>query len=207
MSNFNSDLEKAGILSEYLDFIYKSKKLNFKRIDDFDKQLQGIDLILYHDSNEYFVDEKAQLDYINSDLPTFTFEFSFLKNNVLKKGWLFDNSKCTDYYFLITGIFLKDGKNKLESPEDIDKLKITSVDRQKLIEHLSSVNLSKDKLLKYASDIRKTNSFYKNSIPELKPNKEGLIYFTKHKSEKPINLQLRLQYLIDNDIAKKFHYV
>lgn len=207
MPSFNSDLEQESILSKYLDNIYKEKGLDFERIFDLDRQHQGIDIIMLIESDEYFIDEKAQLHYINTDLPTFTFELSYLKNDTLKEGWLFDTKKLTQYYFLVTGIFLKTGKNKLSNPDDIDKIKITSVNRAKLIENLSSMNLDKEKLLQYDSELRKKESFGKNNIPELNPRLEGLIYFTKHLIEKPINLQLRLEYLIKTEVAKKFHYV
>lgn len=206
MPSFNSDLSQEAILSEYLDNLYKEKKIDFQRIFDLDKQHQGIDLVIQHNSVDYFIDEKAQLHYLNKDLPTFTFELSYLKNNKLKEGWLFDNKKLTHYYFLITGIFLKKGKSKLINADDIDKLKITSVNRVNLIEYLTSIGLEKTKLLEYDLKLRENNSFGKNIIPELKPQSEGLIFFTEHLIEKPINLQLRLAYLIENKIAKKFYY-
>jgi hypothetical protein len=207
MPSFKSDLNQETLLSEYLDNLYRGKKIDFQRVFDLDKQHQGIDIVIQHNSVDYFIDEKAQLHYLNKDLPTFTFELSYLKNNKLKDGWLFADNKLTQYYFLITGIFLKKGKSKLLNADDIDKLKITSVNKIKLIEHLTSIGLEKSKLLEYDLKLRESNSFGKNKISELNPQSEGLIFFTKHLIEKPINLQLKLAYLIENKIAKKFHYV
>lgn len=207
MPNFKSDLNQETILSKYLDGVYHGKKFDFERIADLNKQHLGIDLIMVIESNQYLIDEKAQLHYINKDLPTFTFELSYLKRGQLKEGWLFDDKKQTQYYFLITGIFLKNGKNKLATPDDIAKVKITSVNRHKLIKHLASINLNKEKLFQYDADLRAQKSYGKNHISELNSNSEGLIYFTKHLNEKPLNLQLRLNYLIENNLAKKFNYV
>jgi len=207
MSSFKSDLSQEQILSTYLDKLYAQKNLTFERISDLDRQHQGIDVVMTVNSQEYVIDEKAQLHYINSDLPTFTFELSYLKKSVLKEGWLFDPKKQTDYYFLITSIFLKNNKTALESDNDIETLKITSVNRKKLIQHLSVLGLNKRRLFDYDSDFRKKKSFSKNVISELKPSLEGLIYFTQHLPEKPMNLQLRLNYLIEKGVAKKFHYV
>lgn len=207
MPSFESDLSQEQILSEYLDNIYKEKENDFYRVFDLDRQHQGIDIVMKVGEDEYFIDEKAQLHYINKDLPTFTFELSYLKNKSLKAGWLFDKTKLTNYYFLITGIILKKGKSKLLISSDIEKLKITSVNRAKLIEYLSHINLDKEKLLEYDANIRKNGSFGKNIIDELKPKSEGLIYFTKHLAEKPINIQLRLNFLIENKVAKKFYYL
>ena len=103
MPNFKSDLEQEKILAKYLDSTYSEKKIEFERIFDLDKQHQGIDLKIFVNSNKYLVDEKAQLHYINLDLPTFTFELSYLKNTDFKEGWLFDVKKRTQYYFLVTG--------------------------------------------------------------------------------------------------------
>jgi hypothetical protein len=207
MANFESDLSQEIILSKYLDQLYKSKNLEFERIFDLDRQHQGIDILIQVNSVEYSIDEKAQLHYINKDLPTFTFELSYLKDHKLKNGWLLDDNKLTEYYFLITGIFLKTNKKILQNVEDIDKLKVTSVNRKKLIEHLATIGLKKETLLDYDSKIREENTFGKIIITELDSKKEGLIYFTEHLNEKPINIQLRLQYLIENNIAKKFNYV
>ena len=78
-------------MSRYLDSIYREKEIVF----DLNQQYQGIDVKVFHDSTEYLVDEKTQLHYINSDLPTFTFELSYIKDNILKEGCLFDIKKHT----------------------------------------------------------------------------------------------------------------
>ena len=206
MSAFETDLNQEQILSAYLDGVYKVKKIAFERIFDIEKQHQGIDLIIKYNSTKYYVDEKAQLHYLNKDLPTFTFELSYLnKNKKLKEGWLFDKNKLTQYYFLITGIFLKNNKKRLTSPEEIEKLKIISVQREKLIAHLNGIGLTKAKLQQYDADFRKNRSYNKNPIAELDKKREGLIFYSKQLTEKPVNLQLRLKYLIDKNIAKEFH--
>ena len=207
MSKFQSDLAQEEILSKYLDKIYKEKKIEFERIFDLDLQHQGIDLKIFVNSNQYLIDEKAQLHYINSELPTFTFELSYMKNNILKNGWLFDENKKTEYYFLITGIYLKENKTKLKTSDDIKKLKITSVNRNKMIQHLDSLGLNISTLQKYDNHFRMNNSYGKNEITELDKYSEGLIYFSEQLVEKPINIQLRLEYLIQSEVAKKFHYV
>lgn len=205
MSTFKLDLNKEHILSEYLDRLYKSKKIMFERIDDINKQHQGIDVIIQHKAKDYFIDEKSQLHYLNKDLPTFTFELSYLnKNGKLKEGWLFDAHKLTQYYFLVTGIFLKENKTELTDLQDIQSLKITSVNRKKLIKLIEALGLSKYNLNAYDNDLRTQDSYGKNTIPELN-KKNGLIYFTEHLAEKPMNLQLKLSYLIGCGVAKKFY--
>ena len=206
MSSFRSDLAQEKILAEYLDTIYAKKELDFKRTNDLDLQLQGVDIIINFNEKEYLIDEKAQLHYLNADLPTFTFELSYLKNGILKDGWLFDPSKNTHYYFLISGIFLKDDKEELSHADDIKNIKITSVNRNKLIEHLTSIRLDRQSLGQYDLALREGSSYGSNVINELDARYGGQMYYTKHLTEQPMNLQLRLSYLIQHGVAKKFYY-
>lgn len=86
MTNFYSDLNQEGILSKYLDNIYQEKGIDFYRVFDLDRQHQGIDVVMIIRSDEYIIDKKAQLHYINRDLPTFTFELSYLKGDDIREG-------------------------------------------------------------------------------------------------------------------------
>ena len=79
MSFFKRDLKKEKILSKYLDGVYNKIPLTVQRINDLDLQYKGVDLIYNNNGAKIYIDEKAQLDYLNSDLPTFTFELSYLK--------------------------------------------------------------------------------------------------------------------------------
>lgn len=206
MSTFKSDLAQEYLLSQYLDSVYKSKDIVFKRIHDSNLQHRGIDVIFHTNNHEYRIDEKAQLHYLNSDLPTFTFELSYLnKEGKIHEGWLLDSKKETQYYFLITGILLKENKTILSNSEDIESLKITSVNRKKLISHLETIGLSTSRLISYDLDLRSYKTYGKNPISEFRNPKNGCLYFTESLSEKPINLQLNLNYLAALKIAKKFH--
>lgn len=205
MSTFHSDLSQEHLLAQYLDGIYYSKNLSFSRINNQNLQHQGVDVIFNINSKDYNIDEKAQLHYLNQDLPTFTFELSYLnKDDKINQGWLFDECKRTHYYFLITGIILKNNKSVLQNKSDIENLKITSVNRQKLIAHLETIGLSKSKLIAYDIDLRTNKTYGKNPIPEFKNQQNGCLYFTENLSEQPINLQLRLSYILEQQIAKKF---
>ena len=85
-----------------LDSCYKTylKQYDFEHVKDMKQQLVGIDLILTHKSNgkKALVDEKAQLDYVNENLPTFAFELGRQENGIQKKGWLFDASRKTCFF-------------------------------------------------------------------------------------------------------------
>ena len=202
MSHFERDLNKEKLLGKFLDGIYESLNLEFERIEDISLQQQGIDLI-YLQNETILIDEKAQLDYLNKSLPTFTFELSYLKNDAQKIGWLLDNNKKTTHYFLITGIYTNE---KSDLSKGFKSCVITSVNRKKLMKHLQSKGLDKTRLLQYDSDLRDFEvKTIKNPIAEINFKTEGLLYFLPQLAEKPINLQLRLKYLLKIGVAKQIY--
>jgi hypothetical protein len=196
MSFFKRDLERESLLGHYLDDVYKEIGLKVERNDNLNLQRKGVDLIY---NEVYFIDEKAQLNYVDKDLPTFTFELSYLKKGQGKLGWLFDKSKKTTHYFLVTGIHAVD-KNDLK--KGFKSCKITSINRFKLIEYLKNIGLTSKKLNTYEMDIRREDKYGKLQISELN-SKEGCLFFSPQLAEKPINLQLRLAFLIDKKLGKR----
>ena len=90
---FKKDLASEQDLYSYLDDVYESLGLEMDRIEDKNLQLKGVDLIYKGLRKAYYIDEKAQLHYINKDLPTFTFELDFMLYNVPKVGWFLDEEK------------------------------------------------------------------------------------------------------------------
>lgn len=197
-SNFNDDLSKEQILAAHLDGIYqklwKSSTYRFKRENDINLQHKGVDFLLYNNSKQFYVDEKAQLDYINHSLPTFAFEISYLKNNSWREGWLFDKEKKTDIYFLVTSIKVS---NDADINSGITSLKIHGVYRNRLIQSLALIGLHQGYFLEIEKSIRVSSSIGRIEIPELSPNTEGFLFYSKtNKVEQPINLVLRLDYLV-----------
>jgi len=194
-SNFKSDLKKENQLSFLLDSYYQSrlKHYSFERIADLNQQHEGVDVIFKHiqKGGVYYIDEKAQLDYINEDLPTFAFEVSYQKNGMQKQGWLFDQSKKTDFYSLVTAIYS-------DEPTAYTSCKITLVNRAKLLAFLNKRGLEKSLML------TQPKQHGKHVIKELNERDEGYLYFSKeNKVEQPLNLILRLDFLIKNNIGKR----
>lgn len=196
-SAFETDLLKEKALQPLLDSYYqKLKNYHFKRIHSKTEQLQGIDLYFIHKrtNKKYVIDEKAQLDYVGENLPTFAFEIAYYKKDILKKGWFYDTTKSTEFYALATNI-----------QQDEDKIytscKLTVVNRIKLQKVLQKKGIT----------INAINEFYNKqpkksgqlNIPNLNPKKEGYLYTsTLNKAEKPLNLILRLSWLIKCKVAK-----
>lgn len=202
-SNFHSDLRKEQVLSSYLDTYYNSVFENtdytLERVHDPGNQYKGIDLIVKNNEKEYFIDEKAQLDYLEEALPTFAFELSYYKGHNMKQGWLFDYSKETQFYFLVTAIKCRIPRKIFSG---IKSVKVISVNRKLLLNYLCSIGLDKTRLEHYDYVLRKEGKF-KNSIKELNSRTEGNIYYSEKKVEKPMNIVLFVQNLIDRNIAKE----
>jgi len=200
MSFFVRDLRKEKLLASFLNKIYKELSLNFERVHSLKLQKKGVDLIYNHFGKRYYIDEKAQLNYINKSLPTFTFELSYLKNGIEKTGWLLDENKITTHYFLIIGIHAID-KNDLK--KGFTKAKIISVDRAKLLFFLDGIGLTPNKLKAYNDHIRLLEGKKRVSIlKELYVKTQGCLFYSKQLDEQPINLQLRLKFLMKNGIGK-----
>ncbi|WP_339657754.1 hypothetical protein [uncultured Maribacter sp.] len=198
-SKFTSDLRKEKKLSHLLDVYYKKKIIHYDtcRVHDMKSQMAGIDILFSHKQTKavFNIDEKAQLDYINEDLPTFAFELGYYKVENYKEGWLFDKNKKTDFYSLATAIYE-------DEPNIFTSCKITLVNRKMLLGFLDKKAISQ-KVLKGYCDAN-IERHGKLKIKELNTRTEGYLYFSKNnKSEKPINLILKLDFLIEQGIAKR----
>jgi hypothetical protein len=204
---FQQDLKNEMLLGKYLDEIYAKKfepnSFKIERILEINQQYSGIDIILTKGNKTYFIDEKAQLSYLNKKLPTFAFELSYLKNGMWKVGWLFDKNKKTDIYFLVTEIFCSDPAN-LEY--GISSVKITALNRNNLIDYLSSIGLTEEVLMSYEKEIRQTRTA-KKKLKELNDRNEGNLQITNFLIEQPVNLVLKLDNLVLNGIAKVIYDV
>lgn len=198
-SNFKADLSKEKNLTPLLDCYYQKhlRHYTFERVSQLRQQLQGIDLILKdrQSGKQFYLDEKAQLDYINESLPTFAFELFYQKDGVQKQGWLFDASKKTQFYALITCIF-SDEKDEFTS------CNITFVNREKLIFLLDKNGLSRTCLEQIISENQNVHG--KLELEQLNAKTEGYLFFsTQNKAEGPVNLVLRLDYLECLGVAKR----
>ena len=198
-STFKADLKKEQQLFPLLDRMYTLhlKHYRFERISAYEQQLKGIDVVFTHKTTgeKYSIDEKAQLDYINDDLPTFAFEIEYQKKEQIREGWLFDTAKKTDFYALVTAIYE-------DSPNTFTSCKITLVNRKKLLAFLASKGITRQSLNRVIK--KHPGKSAKQTLAQLDAKKEGYLYFSNlQKAEKPVNLILKLDFLTVNGIAKR----
>ena len=193
-SSFRSDLEKEKRLALFLDKQYTKylKNYSFCRETDLSQQHLGVDIRFTHiaSGKTFLIDEKAQLDYLNDDLPTFAFELSYQKKDVRKTGWLFDFNKKTQFYALVTAIYS-------DAPKTFTSVKITLVNRELLIQFLTNIGFNKGSFV-----LPKLHG--KQILKQLNPKTEGYLFYSKdNKAEQPLNLILRLDFLLTKGVAKR----
>ena len=107
-SRRTEDMSAEGQLGIFLDrYLYSrleeaGRIRSFRRVRDRSGQLRGTDVILTApEGGALRLDEKAQLYYLNRDLPTFAFELLFLRQGGLTPGWLCREGLDTDRYLLV----------------------------------------------------------------------------------------------------------
>lgn len=145
------------LLENYFHRIAPSAELIFDR----SLQVAGADVSITLDNGtkKYF-DIKAQSSarYINDPRPTFCLEISALSRYGSNEfdGWFIDDSLITDYYTFVWIHNAKTNENKqIISPNDIYKLEVMTVSKQKLKKYILS-QLGKLDLRQVADGMRKS---------------------------------------------------
>ena len=201
MSRRKMDMGAEQQLSKFLDtYFYPWMKQDYKydisRILDKEWQLKGVDVIVKTKSRQIYVDEKAQLYYINENLPTFAFEINFMnKQGNLSQGWLFNNDLITEYYLLIWP-YAKCKNLKLIKAKDFTELDCLMIQREKIQKFLINKGWPSQRLYEEAQKLRSYNQYGKTKI---KNETEFYFYYSnpKYYKEQPVNVIIRKGTLIE----------
>jgi hypothetical protein len=126
-------------LGKFLDkYFYPKAGLHHTRVYDKYQQIAGVDVVLFHNDKTKNIDEKAAMNYINRDLQTYAFEISFINRaGVPSAGWLFDQSKKTDYYALVYPSATTSDVAEL-TEDKFTSAEIFLIKRQDIINYLSN---------------------------------------------------------------------
>ena len=192
-SRRNDDMSAEAQLGYFLDAYLYSR---FPQSDAFSRiermhnkadQLAGVDVrFTSKDGVVYDVDEKAQLYYLNKDLPTFAFEIQFLRDGRATTGWLCNDSLKTNLYLLIWPFATQD------TPRGIRWGQFTKVDclliqKKRLLAMLERDGLTIERMQHDAAQLRRTGHTGKATITGVR----GAYYFAsdpKKYREAPINI-------------------
>lgn len=188
----DSSDEKA--LQPFLDAVYANMGLDFCREERREQQLAGIDVIIRFRDKEYFIDEKAATHYVNKGLNTFAFELNFRHNGMTIPGWLLDENKLTTHYFLVSEI-----ASDSAHVEDLTAFRLVSVNRERLLAFLQEKRWGKEFLTEKVNKVMEDRARYVLSPS----NPEARVVKTQHLQEKPLNLVVLLDDLIQAGVAKE----
>ena len=185
----SAEAQLALFMDKYLyeRFPTGSAFSSIRRVYDAYEQKSGVDVeFIGTDGRAYYVDEKAQLHYLNQGLPTFAFELLSYQKGYDTVGWLCNSKLKTDFFLLIWPFATTDDY------QGISWKQFTSVDclliqKQKVLKMLASKGLTVERMLSDARGIRASGR--KGKIPISGIN--GIYYFASYPrkyQEAPINI-------------------
>ena len=193
--DMTAEQELASFLDSYLykPLLEEGRFSSIVRIDDVDMQLKGVDVEATTPTHVARIDEKAQLYYINKDLPTFAFELQFLKGTSRYTGWLLNDELLTSHYLLIWPRATTDKVNDLKR-DDFTELDALMVSRRRIHDFLDRNGFSSDVLVHTANSLRQ-----QGRIGRVNTNRSGIYYYvsdSRKYAEAPINLVIGKHYLL-----------
>ena len=145
-SNRKHDDNQERIINEFLfDNFFKKVNSSAKLIFDYDLQTHGVDVQMNSKSGKTVnIDIKTQSSakYINDPRPTFILELSSFDRYGIKPfvGWFLSEESITDFYtFVWIHSATVNEKFRITSVDDIHKVEVLTVSKQKLKEYVTSV--------------------------------------------------------------------
>lgn len=171
----------SNILNEH--FYKELNPLSIKYIDNKVEQIKGIDVVIETTDKIYIIDEKAATRWVG--LKTFALELSFLGiNDQIRTGWLLDEKKKNDYFVFVWINELR--HETIQNVSSIKNIDVTLVSKEKILNHLSSLGWTPERLLVKDFQIRNYDNPNMGNI-----KKNGCKFsFSKHLKEQPINILL-----------------
>ena len=141
--DMRAEKELAKFLDEHLycELLKEEKFISFERVTDRTMQKQGVDVIGKTADAIAYIDEKAQLHYINQCLPTFAFELEFLWHGKAMEGWFLNDSLSTTHYLLLWPNATKTDLSLITS-DDFTTVEGMMISKAKIRKHLHDIGLT-----------------------------------------------------------------
>ena len=195
--DMSAEAELARFIDEnlYTRFPNSSSFKTIARVHDKEQQLQGVDVVFTAvDDRKFRVDEKAQLYYLNKDLPTFAFEINFLRDGWPTTGWLCNETLKTDLYLLIWPFADQDDCKGI-SANQFTKVDCLLIQKKAILNFLEKNGLSIEQMVHDAKKIREEGKTGKIPIEGVR----GIYYYAsdpRRYREAPINVVISKKYLL-----------
>jgi hypothetical protein len=202
MSRRVIDMRGEKAMGVFLDkyFYSRAKEARMlsyvERIYDKQLQLQGIDVLL----DDYSIDEKAQLYYINRPVDSFAFEIDYVSEvtNSVVDGWYINpTNKTQDYLLLWIPKARTTHINRLVS-EDFEVVEADLISKTHIKEYLEKLGVTDQTLKVMASEMRNKNKKRYSISGNI-----HLTYSLEGYTEKPINMVIK-KALLDSLSQKRF---
>lgn len=198
VEDHSAESQLAIFLDKYLyeRFPTGSAFSSIRRVHGKEEQLNGVDVeFIGTDGRVYCVDEKAQLHYLNQNLPTFAFELFSYQKGYDTVGWLCNDKLKTDFYLLIWPCATQDSYEGI-TWEQFTKADCLLIQKHKILKMLASKGLTVERMLADARRIRVSGQKGKIPIEGIK----GIYYFAsypKKYQEAPINIIISKPFLLE----------
>lgn len=219
MSYRKLDTHIIEIFNEYVDekiYPFLIKKLNeeykfmdviFKRIDDKNEQLAGIDVKLYGNIDGAHhvinIDEKAQIYYMNKSMNSFVFEIDSYQKGILREGWFFNDELKTTHYLLLWPKSDID-KKEINKIEDFKSCECYLIPKIRIKDYFESKGFNKEDFENKAKQIRIDDSIIDDKDDKnrkywyyISKDREFWITYSYGLEEMPINI------VVKKDVLKK----
>ena len=187
------DMSAEAQLAEFLDrYLYaafpdRRRYASIERVTDRESQLRGVDVrFTMLDGRVFNVDEKAQLYYLNRDLPTFAFELQFLRAGEPVTGWLCNERLDTDCYLLVWPFAAVDSPAGI-SWRDFTRADCLMLEKRALLRFLADNGLTAGRMLADAERLRAEGRVGRVDIDGL----SGIYYYVSDPekyAKRPINI-------------------
>ena len=203
MSRRIEDMQAEQTLTKVMDIWVWSRLKGIGNISTYiretnkEKQINGTDVWLCTKNEKRIsVDEKAQLYYINQNLPTFAFELGFIgQTGNIKQGWFVNDTLNTNMYMLIYPYANTTDITKLEY-SSFTKLECILISKLAIWKELYKVGLTKELLIEETKKMRENGEIGRKSFPNIDWCYLNMSDSNKY-TETPINIVIRKDKLLE----------
>lgn len=160
MTQKEIDMRAEQALAKFLDdHLYhelhkEGKFTSFQRVTSITEQKQGIDVIAKTAKTAAYIDEKAQLHYINQTRPTFAFELEFLLDGRPMEGWFLNDELKTTHYLLLWPNAKTEDLSQITAA-DFTKVEGMMISKAKMKSYLEALGINNDFLKDVTRRLRK----------------------------------------------------
>lgn len=199
MTQREIDMHAEQALAKFLDdhlyreLLKEEKFAFFQRVTSIAQQKQGVDVIAKTDNSVAYIDEKAQLHYINKTLPTFAFELEFILDGRAMEGWFLNDDLKTTHYLLLWPNARTTDLSRLSS-EDFSRVEGMMISKIKMKRYLEEIGLDDTELRRVTKSLRQRKLSGSQESPY-----DGIKFFISPSSsyvENPINMVISKRVLM-----------